>query len=183
MARDYLLPKPIMAPSTTSNLDRFEEDYPAQLPSRLQWLEDQLQIDRQRILLLMGVPRARAATVGARTWREIVKEYEAQADRVEHLLTHYLGYFDYDAGKARTFAQDFSRKVAAGQHQLADDIPALATASTPREQEEALLTAARQEGASLLPALANLFGTPADATDNGKGAQPHPPRERGPRQS
>jgi hypothetical protein len=148
-----------MARSALSGVDRFDQQYPAQLPARLQWLEDRLQVDRRRLLRLMGLPPEKALSEGARPWREIVREYESQADRIEHLLTHYLAYFDYDAAKAREFALDFSSKVAAGEHRLADAVPGLVTADTPSEQEEALLSAARREGSGFLPALAELLGS------------------------
>ena len=41
-----------------------------------------------------------------------------QAYQAEHLLTHYLRYFGYDPEKARDFANDFSRKVEAGNYKL-----------------------------------------------------------------
>ena len=96
--------------------------------------------------------------------QEIARTHEAQGERVEHLLTHYLSYFDYDAERAGDFVRDFGRKVEQGDIRLSDYIPALALAATPEAEDEALLCSLRDEGPSLLPALARfLADRPATA--------------------
>ncbi len=173
-----------MARSTKSSLDRFDEDYPEGLPERLQWLEEHFGIERGRMLRLMGLPPDEAALASTRDWRQLVSDYEPQADQVEHLLTHYLAYFDYDVDRAREFAKEFSGKVATGAYPLSHSIPALASAKTAVEEDAVLLEAARQEGGSLLPALARLLGRPSDSDEeNGTVARPRSPRGRRPRAS
>ena len=130
-------------PQAEFSVERFDREYPEQLPARLKWLEDHLRIGRDRMLRLMGLPRREAATARNRAWPKLVKDYELQAEQLEQLLTHYLAYFDYDVEKAKAFARDFSQKLAAGTHRLSDSIPALASAKTPVDNEAALIEAAR----------------------------------------
>src|SRR5258708_1147674 len=107
-----------MARSSVSSIDRFDKEYPAQLPARLKWLEDRLGVGKEPMLLLRGLPRVKVASVRTRRWQDIVKKYEPEADQVEHLLTRYLGYFDFDSGKARDFAKNLDAKVTAGKYNL-----------------------------------------------------------------
>jgi hypothetical protein len=144
---------------TLSSIDRFDKEYPARLPTRLQWLEKNLQIERSRMFSLMGVPPQEAQSPD-HDWKNTVKRYTPQAQQVEHLLTQYLSFFNYDTRKARDFAIAFCQKITDGAYELSGDIPALAQAKTDSEAEAVLLMAARQEGADLLPALAKLLGTP-----------------------
>jgi hypothetical protein len=155
-----------MPRSAESSLDRFDQEYPEPLPERLGWLEKHFRVGRDLMLRLMGLSPEEATTGSTREWATLVRDYEPQADQVEHLLTHYLAYFDYDVERARAFASDFSRKVAAGSHRLSDAIPALAAAKTPADEERVLIEAARQEGASLLSALARLLGSASDPAEN-----------------
>jgi hypothetical protein len=149
-----------MSTSHRSSSERFDNEYPSGLPARLQWLENRLAIDRSRILRLMGLSDAEAAAVRHRPWSAITLEYEAQADRAEHLLTHYLAYFDYDALRARAFPREFATKVEEGVPCLTDYVPALASATTPSQWEAALLSAIQEEGPGLLPALASFLASP-----------------------
>jgi hypothetical protein len=143
-----------------TNAERFERDYPASLAARLKWLEEQLQVNRCQILRLMGLPHDQVASVSKRSWREITREHEPLAERAEHLLTHYLSYFDYDVKRAKAFPQEFAEKVQQGQYKLADYVPALAFANTPVEREDALLTIILEEESRLLPVLATFLATP-----------------------
>ena len=162
-----------MPESARPSLDLFDEVYPEELPERLQWLEGQFGISRARMLRLMGCAPDAAISENTCDWPELVRQQEPQASRLEHLLTHYLSYFDYDAERAREFARDFTRKVAAGNRDLLDSIPALASAKTPIEHEAVLLEAAQQEGPGLLPAMALLIGCPSQSSDeNGTAARP-----------
>ena len=149
-----------MSASELSSIDQFDKEYPSGLPARLQWLESRLQTGRGRMLRLMGLSNAEAASAGKRSWSEIAREYEFQAERAEHLLTHYLSYFDYDIERARGFAKRFLTKFEAGNCRLTDYVPALASARTPAQREQALLAAIEQEGPSLLPALACFLASP-----------------------
>lgn len=152
-------------PSLTS-AERFDAEYPEDLPDRLAWLERTLRVSRGRILRLMGVSGA-----DGQPWKEITHTHEAQAERVEHLLTHYLSYFDYDAEQAADFVRDFGRKVEQGDVRLADYVPGLAAAATPEAKEEALLCSLRDEGPGLLPVLACLLG---DRPETADGTPPSP---------
>jgi hypothetical protein len=149
-----------MSTADRSSSERFDKEYPATLPARLQWLENRLDIDRNRILRLMGLSDAEASSVWNRPWSAITAKYEAQADRAEHLLTHYLSYFDYDATRAKDFPKQLATKVEQGVYCLNDHVPALASATTPSQREAALLAAVEQEGPGLLPALASLLAVP-----------------------
>jgi hypothetical protein len=144
-----------------TSADRFDAEYPEEIDERLAWLESRLRVSRGRILRLMGL----SASEG-RSWKEIAQAHEAQAEWVEHLLTRYLSWFDYDPEKAGAFVRDFGRKVEKGTVRLSDYVPALAAAATPEEEDEALLCSLRDEGPSFLPALARLLADrPATADE------------------
>jgi hypothetical protein len=143
-----------------TSAERFDNEYPATLPARLQWLEDRLQIERRRILRLMGLPKDQASSLQERPWKEIAPKYELRAERAEHLLTHYLSYFDYDVKKARAFPQEFAEQVKQGRYQLTDYVPALVFATTPVQREDALLAIILEEESRLLPVLASFLAAP-----------------------
>ncbi len=141
-----------MSTTSLSSAERFDAEYPEELEERLAWLERRLRVSRGRILRLMGLPDA-----DGQSWKEIAHAHEAQAERAEHLLTHYLSYFDYDAERAGDFVREFGRKVERGDIRISDYVPGLAAAATPEAEDEALLCSLRDEGPSLLPALARLL--------------------------
>ena len=145
-----------MSTTSVSSAERFDAEYPEELGDRLAWLERRLRVSRGRILRLMGLADAEAASDG-RSWKEIAHAPEAQAERAEHLLTHYLSYFDYDPERAGDFVRDFGQKIEAGAVRLADHVPGLSTAATPAEEDEVLFCSLGDEGPSLLPALARLL--------------------------
>ena len=145
-----------MSTSSLSSAERFDAEYPEELEERLAWLENRLHVSRGCLWRLMGLSDADGASRG-RSWKEIVHEYEAQAERAEHLLTHYLSYFDYDPERASDFVRDFEQKVQEGVVRLSDHIPGLAAATTPEEEDEVLLCCLREEGPSLLPAMARFL--------------------------
>jgi hypothetical protein len=141
----------LSTPSLTS-AERFDAEYPEELEERLAWLERRLRVSRRRILRLMGVSDA-----DGQSWKEIAHAHETQAERAEHLLTHFLSYFDYDAERAGDFVRDFGRKVEQEDIRISYYVPGLAATSTPEAEDEALLCSLREEGPSLLPALARLL--------------------------
>jgi hypothetical protein len=148
-----------MSTTSLTSAERFDAEYPEELEDRLAWLESRLRVSRGRILRLMGLTNA-----DGQSWKEIAQAHETQAERVEHLLTHFLSYFDYDAERAADFVRDFGRRVEQGDIRMADYIPGLAAAATPEAEDEALLCSLRDEGPSLLPALARfLADRPATA--------------------
>jgi hypothetical protein len=141
-----------MSTTSLTSAVRFDAEYPEDLEDRLAWLKRRLRVSRGRILRLMGVSGA-----DGQSWKEIAHAHEAQAERAEYLLTHYLSYFDYDTERAGDFVRDFGRKVEQGDIRISDYIPGLAAAATPEAEDEALLCSLRDEGPSLLPALARLL--------------------------
>ena len=141
-----------MSTTSLTSAERFDAEYPEELEDRLAWLERRLRVSRGRILRLMAVPDA-----DGHSWNEIAHAHEAQAERAEHLLTHYLSYFDYDAEWAGDFVRDFGRKVEKGDIRISDYVPGVAAVATPEAEDEALLCSLRDEGPSLLPALARLL--------------------------
>jgi hypothetical protein len=145
-----------MSTTSPTSAERFDAEYPEDLEDRLAWLERHLRVSRSRILRLMGLSDAERASEG-RSWKEIAQAHEAQAERAEHLLTHYLSYFDYDPERASDFVRDFAQQVERGAVRLSDQVPGLAAAATPEEEDESLLCSLRDEGPSLLPALARLL--------------------------
>jgi hypothetical protein len=157
-----------MSTTSLTSAERFDAEYPEDLPDRLAWLESRLRVSRDGILRLMGVSDA-----DGQSWEEIARAHEAQAERAEHVLTHYLSYFDYDAQRAGDFVREFARKVEQGDIRISDYIPGLAAAATPEAQDEVLLCSLRDEGPSLLPALARLLAerpAPADRSTPRPGA-------------
>ena len=141
-----------MSTASLTSAERFDAEYPEELEDRLAWLERRLRVSRGRILRLMAISDA-----DGQSWKEIAHTHEAQAERAEHLLTHYLSYFDFDAERAGDFVRDFGRKVEQGDIRISDYVPGLAAAATPEAEDEALLCSLRDEGPSLLPALARLL--------------------------
>src|SRR3954452_16398026 len=141
-----------MNTTSLTSAERFDAEYPEELEERLAWLELRLRVSRGRILRLMGVSDA-----DGQSWEEIAHTHEAKAERAEHLLTHYLSYFDYDAERAGDFVRDFGRKIEQGDIRISDCVPGLAAAATPEAEDEALRCSLRDEGPSLLPALARLL--------------------------
>lgn len=149
-----------MSTTSLTSAERFDAEYPKELGERLAWLERRLRVSRGRILRLMGLPEA-----DGQSWKEIAHAHAGQAERAEHLLTHYLSYFDYDPDRAGDFVRDFRQKVAQGAVRLPDHVPGLAENATPEEEDKALLCSLRDEGPSLLPALARLLADRPAATD------------------
>jgi hypothetical protein len=152
----FRLNRTIKSTTSLSSAERFDAEYPEELAERLAWLERRLRVPRCRTLRLMGISGDGGTTEG-RSWKEIAQTHEAQAERAEHLLTHYLSYFDYDTEKASDFVREFGQKVEQGAVRLADYVPGLAAAATPEEEEEALLCSLRDDGPSFLPAIARLL--------------------------
>jgi hypothetical protein len=154
--------------TTLTCAEQFDAEYPEELEDRLAWLERRLRVSRGRLLRLMGVSDA-----DGQSWKEIAHAHEARAEWAEHLLTHYLSWFDYDTERAGDFVRDFGRKVEQGEIRISDYVPGLAAAATPEAEDEALLCSLRDEGPSLLPALARLLAdrpAPADRTPPRPGA-------------
>ena len=104
--------------TTLTCAEQFDAEYPEELEDRLAWLERRLRLSRGRILRLMGVSDA-----DGQSWKEIAHAHEAQAERAEHLLTHYLSYFDYDAERAGDFVRDFGRRVEQGTSESLTTFP------------------------------------------------------------
>jgi hypothetical protein len=149
-----------MSTTSLTNAERFDAEYPEELADRLAWLERRLRVSRGRILRLMGVSDA-----DRQSWKEIAHAHEEQAERAEHLLTHYLSYFDYDAQRAGDFVRDFGRKVDQGNFRISDYIPGLAPTGSPEAEDEALLCSLRDEGPTFLPALARFLADRPAAAD------------------
>jgi hypothetical protein len=145
-----------MSTTSPSSAERFDAEYPGDLEDRLAWLERRLGVSQGRILRLMGLAGADGAP-GGRSWKQIACEHEPQAERAEHLLTHYLSYFDYDLQRAGDFIRDFAKKVEEGTIRLSDHVPALAATATPAEEDDALLCALADEGPNFLPAIARFL--------------------------
>src|SRR4051794_13754814 len=102
------LDRTIMSTTSFTSAERFDAEYPEELGERLAWLERRLRLSRSRILRLMGLSEADGRSE-ARSWKEIADAHETQAERAEHLLTHYLSYFDYDPERASDFVRDFGQ--------------------------------------------------------------------------
>src|SRR5262249_37517947 len=111
-----------MSSSDLSNADRFDKEYPATTPARLRWLEQRLQLDRGQMLRLMGWSDREITRGRALPWPVIVRQDKFEAERVEHVLTRYLSYFEYDVAKARSFPEEFASKVEKGIFHLADQV-------------------------------------------------------------
>jgi hypothetical protein len=141
-----------MSTTSLTSAERFDVEYPEELDERLAWLERRLHVSRGRILRLMGLSPSEGGS-----WKEIAHAHEARAERAEHLLTHYLSYFDYDPERASDFVRDFGHQVEQGSVRLSDHVPGLAAATTPEEEDAALRCALQDEGPSLLPAIARLL--------------------------
>jgi hypothetical protein len=153
--------------------DRFDAEYPEELPDRLDWLENRLGVIHSRLLRLIGISGENLRNVKA-GWQEIATLDPHSAERVEHLLTHYLSYFDYDTNEAARFSRRLPERVKSGEVHMEEYIPDYRDDSSQVECEEALIKAILEEGPGLLPALALFLYSPAlPSKPEVMGALPH----------
>ncbi len=150
-------------PSVTSSVDRFDLEYPEELPERLQWLESRLRTDRRHLVRLLGLPRDKAAALEGQSWRDITTRFEPQAERLEHVLTHYLSYWKYDSEEAARFTEGFPGRVRTGEFDLETLIPLYTADASPVEREWALVAAILADGGRLLYALPAFLTRPVAA--------------------
>jgi hypothetical protein len=83
---------------TTELADKFDAVYPEELPARLRWWSKNLDIDRVRLLRLMGMSARQARESKDRDLKEILKSpiWESKAQLVEGALHRLLALFHYD---------------------------------------------------------------------------------------
>ena len=151
------MPPPIPPQELAERVDHFERfdlEYPEELPDRLQWFERKLCIRHDRLLRLLDLSAVESRLVEGQSWAAVAGRFERQAERVEHLLAHYLSYFDYDVEAAVRFAQRFPDRVHSGEISLESPIPGFRVGAAQKENEEALVRAIFQERRALLTAMA-----------------------------
>jgi hypothetical protein len=141
--------------------DRFDLEYPEDLSDRFDWLERQLGIDRGRLFQLLCLPKDEALSSSNCRWIDIISRVEPPtAERVEHLLTHFLSYFGYDTDEAARFSREFPSRVQTGEVDLREYIPDYQDEASIAKREQALINAILEEGPALLPSMATfLFST------------------------
>ena len=130
------------------SVDRFDEEYPEELPDRLQWLETRLEIPHDRFLVLMGLTNGEGLE-----WATIAEQNEPRAVRVEHVLSHFLSFFRDDPAEALRFIERFPDRVRSGELTLDELIPSYRTGASPAELDDLLVDAILQDGSQLLPAM------------------------------
>ncbi len=130
------------------SVDRFEEEYPEELPDRLQWLESELKIPHDRFLLLMGLKNGEGLD-----WPTIAARDKLRAERVEHVLDHFLSYFRYDSAEALRFIDRLPDRVRAGELTLAELIPSYRANASPTELDETLIRAILYDQSELLTSM------------------------------
>jgi hypothetical protein len=145
------------------HFERFDLEYPEELPDRLQWLERELSIRHERLVRLLDLPAGEGNLVEGRGWATLIGRFERRAEQVEHLLTHYLSYFDYETEAALRFTQRFPDRVHSGEISLESPIPGFRAGAAQKENEEALVRAIFQDGGALLPAMAYFLSLTSNA--------------------
>lgn len=77
--------------------DEFDKVYPDELPERLEWLSENLQLQQEALLGLMGVePPEPGKQPRKYTWQQIVKEYDRECCWLEDKLCQLLATFHFD---------------------------------------------------------------------------------------
>ena len=131
------------------SVDRFEEEYPEELPDRLQWLESHLEIPHDRFLVLIGLRNGEGLD-----WATIAGRDELRAVRVEHVLNKFLSYFQYDPAELLRFIDRLPDRVRSGELTLDELIPSYRANASPAELDEILIGHILQDRGELLTAMA-----------------------------
>ena len=103
---DLLRRKLLAADRASDPVQRFQDEYPLSLPGRLEFLEEALNLPRERILSLAGAPTAfaRDPAVRSQTWEDLLAqqaaEHYARLAAVEEAIVGYLDDVNYDLATA-----------------------------------------------------------------------------------
>src|ERR1700730_8506863 len=79
--------------------DDFEETYPETLSDRLRWFHQELGVDEERLLRLVGLPDAEVKELGEGggvDWQWVTKQYPDGAAWAEEMLLQAVAFFDYN---------------------------------------------------------------------------------------
>jgi hypothetical protein len=76
--------------------DDFEKSYPDSLPDRLRWFHQELKVDRDRLLRLIGVPADKLEGHHDDLWDWAVDSYPDGAAWAEEMLLQTITFFDYN---------------------------------------------------------------------------------------
>jgi hypothetical protein len=74
----------------------FERSYPEELPAQLDWWAKVLEIDRSRILFLMGMDGLEIVRAGGRPWSKVIEAESDRAAWLEELLSQLVAIYSYD---------------------------------------------------------------------------------------
>jgi hypothetical protein len=153
-----------MEPSTPlSSVDRFDLEFPEELPDRLRWVAERLRLSKERVLRLMRLRPAERAEWKERSWAEITERFEFQANWILHVLVHYLDKFHYDVEAALRLVDGFPERVRSGEIVLEHSIPDYDPTAPAAEREDALVRTIHQNGPKLLIALTAFLSQPGPA--------------------
>jgi hypothetical protein len=146
--------------------DEFVASYPDNLPRRLEWLSNNLRIDRRRFLRLMGLPPDDVEENLDAPWEVIAKRWEDQARWVEELLCQLIALFGYDwrslANRLHDLAGDAQRRGPECIPRPAGHVARLRTLP-PADREMTLLTLIAEGGPDVLVWLIEYLTQPAAA--------------------
>ena len=134
-------------PAVTSSVDRFDLEYPEELPDGSSGWRAVWPTDRRHLVRLLGLPRDKVAALEGQSWRDITTRFEPQAERLEHVLTHYLSYWKYDSEEAARFTEGFPGRVRTGEFDLDTLIPLYTADASPVERSGRWSLLSSQTGA------------------------------------
>jgi hypothetical protein len=141
----------IMATSVRSELGvrDLSKEYPATLPKRIEWLENGLGLDRERVLELAGVRAPTPSFQPLTEWEQLAAGDSDRLEEVEQILFSFVSQFCNDVAKAR----DFLDHVRQDAEFCTKHLPFLTRFSTPTEKDAALLGIIHEGGTDFIVAL------------------------------
>jgi hypothetical protein len=146
-----------------------EREYPESLPDRLQWWVRVLDIDRIRLLRLLGLSGSEATRTPLTDLPRVVEAQVDRAEIVDDMLGQLLASFDYDLPALRTALHQPvdtpSEEKHPGQRRAGEDVPLPYTPS-PQVRRGILLNLIVAGGPFALRALQAYLSEPT--TGNGR---------------
>jgi hypothetical protein len=120
--------------------DDFEDRYPEALSDRLRWFSDDLGVEEDRLLRLVGLPPAEVKELqegGGVDWKWLAQKHGDGAEWAEEMLLRAVAFFNYNWEGLR----DYIRQPLRSEYKIGkpDKVVPL-TDLHPAEQDEALLT-------------------------------------------
>lgn len=125
------------------------KEYPETLPKRMEWLENGLGLDRDRVLELAGVTDPKSSVQLLTEWEQLAVREGDRLEAAEQILFSFVSQFCNDVAKAR----DFLDHVRQDAEFCTKHLPFLTRFSTSTEKNAALLGIIHEGGTDFIVAL------------------------------